>query len=87
MPLLSLTWAMKLFCRLYKYRFSSPDQISVHSQSGNDTNIKIHVGFPRWGVKLLLKISVQERMFTVVPLNSGQCLYGLHHSVQVHIFV
>ena len=53
------------------------------TDSGNDTNINVHVGFSRWWVTVLFKINVRDYMFTVMLLDSGQCLFAL----QVHILV
>jgi len=33
-------------------------RLIIHSQSGNDTNVNIHVGFSRWGVTVYCSRSV-----------------------------
>ena len=55
-------------------------RLIIHSLSGNNTNVNVHVGFSRWGVTVYCSKSVYGSacLHWVLPLDSGQCLFGLH---------
>ena len=55
----SLTWAMLLFCWLYWW-ILVPRPI-IRSQSWNDTNVNLHVGFSLWGETVYCSRSVYRR--------------------------
>jgi len=61
--LLKLIWAMQLFCWLY---MDSRPRPIIPSQSGNNTNINVHVGFSHWGV-----LTAQDQCIGVHVYSTG----------------
>jgi len=83
MLLPSLTWAKFFYIILRRYIDSRP-QTDYLLSVWEHTCVLFLLGSDC----LLLKISVRECRFTVLPLGSGQCLFGLHagtHLYSTHI--